>query len=183
MIRSFLLKSLVVVFGCAIIVTSGVVSSNAAAVGGEVANVQIRDANNNPSYIPGIGTKVVGLFYNDTDTADLGDPLADLIKARKYNNAVYTGLGIANLKDSPVPNFIIRSIIKGKIEKYNSVILTDLDLTLPKAWGLGNVNDKSVFILIGKDRKVKYIAFKDKNNRWGAAEMNAVIKMIDDLVK
>jgi hypothetical protein len=182
MIRSFLWKSLIIVFGCAIIIfTSGVGSVNAAAVGGEVGNVQIRDANNNPSYIPGIGSKVVGLFYTDTESADVGDPLADMIKARNYDKN--TGLGIANLKDSPAPNFIIRSVIQGKIKKYNSVILTDADLTLPKVWGLGYVNDKSVFILIGKDRKVKYIAYKDKNNRWGAAEMNSVIKMIDDLVK
>jgi predicted transcriptional regulator len=181
--RSFLWKSLVVVFGCAIILTSGVVFLNAATVGGEVANVQIRDANDKPSVIPGIGTHVVGLFYGDADVADVGDPMADMIKAKKYGKDVYTGLGIANLKDSTAPNFIIRSVIQGKIKKYNSVILTDVDLTLPKVWGLGNCNDKSVFILIGKDRKVKYIAYKDKNNKWGAAEMNSVIQIIDDLLK
>ncbi len=185
MSRSFLLKSLFVVFGCAIIVfTSGAGSVNAApAIGTTVSNPLIRDAKDKPSYIPGIGTHVVGIFYSDTEAADIGDPLADLLKAKNYGKDVYSGVGIANLKDSPAPNFIIRSIIQGKIEKYKSVILTDIDLTLPNAWGLGNCNDKSVFVLIGKDKKVKYIAYKDKNNRWGAAEMNSIIKMIDDMLK
>ncbi len=52
-------------------------------------------------------------------------------------------------------NFVIRKIIKGKVEKYKSTILTDIDLTLPNAWGLGNRKGKSVFVLIGKDKKIK----------------------------
>ena len=87
------------------------------------------------------------------------------------------------MKDSAAPNFIIRSIIKGKIEKYKSTILTDVDLTLPKTWGLGDCNDKSVFVLIGKDKKVKYLKFTDKNTPWSSAEINSVINMIDDLLK
>jgi predicted transcriptional regulator len=181
MSRSFLWKSLVVVFGCAIIAfTAGYV--NAAAVGDVVSNPQIRDAEDNPATIPGIGTHVVGLFYSNTAASDLGDPMADVIKAKKYDKAIYSGLGVANMKDSAAPNFIIRSVIKGKIEKYKSTILTDVDLTLPKAWGLGDCKDKSVFVLIGKDKKIKYLKFVDKNSPWTPAEINNVIKMIDDLL-
>jgi predicted transcriptional regulator len=182
--RSFVWKSLVVVFGCAIIAfTAGVGYVNAASVGQVVANPQIRDAADNPATIPDFGTHVVGLTYSDTDSADLGDPLNDAIKAKKYDKAVYSGLGIANLKDSAAPNFIIRSIIKGKVEKYKATILTDVDLTLPKAWGLGDVNDKSVFVLIGKDKKIKYLKLTDKKNPWTPAEISSVIKTIDDLLK
>ena len=87
------------------------------------------------------------------------------------------------MKDSAAPNFIIRSVIKGKIEKYKSTILTDVDLTLPKAWGLGDCKDKSVFILIGKDKKVKYLKYVDKKTPWKTDEINSVISMIDDLLK
>jgi predicted transcriptional regulator len=184
MSRSLLWKSLIVVFGCAIIAfAAGVGSVNAASVGQEVSNPQIRDAENNPATIPDFGTHVIGLTYADTDAKDLGDPIADATKAKKYDKAVYRGLGVANLKDSFEPNFIIRSIIKGKIEKYQATILTDVDLTLAKAWGLGDCDNKSVFILIGKDKKIKFLKFADKKNPWSPAEVTSVIKMIDDLLK
>ena len=182
--RSFLWKSLVVVFGCAIIAfTAGAGYVNAASVGQAVANVQIKDAEDNPATIPDFGTKVIGITYANTGASDLGDPIADATKAKKYDKALYTGLGVANLKDSAVPNFIVRKIIKGKIEKYQATILTDVDLTLPKAWGLGDVNDKSVFMVIGKDKKIKFIKFADKKNPWTPVEVTSAIKVIDDLVK
>jgi predicted transcriptional regulator len=81
-----------------------------------------------------------------------------------------------------VSNFVIRKIIKGKVEKYKSTILTDIDLTLPNAWGLGNRKGKSVFVLIGKDKKIKYLKFADKNNPWTKAEIDNVLKMMDDLI-
>jgi len=184
MSRSFLWKSLVVVLGCAIIAfTAGVGFVNAATVGQVVSNPQLRDVADKPATIPNFGTHVVGLTYADTEASDLGDPLNDAIKAKDYDKTVYKGLGIANLQDSIAPNFIIRKIIKGKIEKYDATILTDADLTLPKAWGLGDCNNKSVFVLIGKDKKVKYIRYVDKKNLWTPAEVSSVIKIIDDLLK
>jgi len=182
--RSFLWKSLVVVFGCAIIAfTAGVGYVNAASVGQVVANVQIRDAADNPATIPDFGTHVIGLFYGDADAADAGDLMADAISAKKYDKALYSGLGIANMKDSVAPNFLIRSIIKGKIEKYKTTILTDVDLSLPKAWGLGDCNDQSVFVLIGKDKKIKYLRYAGKKNPWTPAEVSSVLKVIEDLLK
>ena len=184
MSRSFLWKSLVVVFGCAIIAfTAGVGSVNAAAVGQVVSNPQIRDAENNPAFIPDFGTHVIGLTYANVAAGDLGDPMNDATKAKNYDKALWRGLGVANLKDSPIPNFLIRSKIRDKIKQYNAVILTDVDLTLPKAWGLGDCKDKSVFILIGKDKKIKYLRYTDKKNPWTPAEISSVIKLIDDLIK
>jgi hypothetical protein len=161
----------------------GLGSVATAPMGKEVSNPQIRDAEDNPATIPDFGTHVVGLTYSDTGASDLGDALNDAVKAKKYDKALYRGLGVANMKDSAAPNFIIRSVIKDKIKKYNSTILTDVDLTLPKTWGLGDCKDKSVFVLIGKDKKVKYLKFTDKNTPWKQAEINAVLSMIDDLLK
>jgi len=86
------------------------------------------------------------------------------------------------MKDSVVPNFVIRKIVRGKIEKYKSVILTDPDLTLAKTWNLGNCKGKSVFILIGKDKKLKYIRYTDKSNPWTKADIDNVLKIMDGLM-
>lgn len=132
-------------------------AAKAAEVGEILKPVKLADANDQPADIPDLGSKVLAIFYNDADEADLNDPLADAIKARDFNDELYRGIGVANLEDSKAPNFIIRSIIRGKIEKYNSTILTDPALLLPKAWGLGDCNNDSVVLLIGKDRKLERI--------------------------
>jgi len=179
--RSFLWKSFVVLFGCAMVAFAAG-SVIAAQVGQELTNPQIRDANDQPATIPDFGTHVVALTYADSSVGDLGDPLNDAMKAKKYNKEAYRGVGVANMKDSTAPNFLIRKIVRSKIEKYKSTILTDVDLTLAKAWGLGNCKGKSVFVLIGKDKKIKYLRYTDKDKPWTKTEIDAVLKTVDDLI-
>jgi hypothetical protein len=157
----------------------GATSAHAANVAQELSNVQIRDAENKPAWIPDFGKKLVAVFYNDADEADMNDPLADAIKAKNFAESRYKGIGVGNLKDSKAPNFLIRKIIQGKIEKYQTTILTDPDLTLARAWDLGDCNNTSVFILIGKDKKVKYI----KKGPIRGTEIDAIVKLIEDLVR
>ena len=126
---------------------------HALSVGSTVSSIKIKDANDNPAWIPDIGKKVMTIFYVDPDVADVTDPLADALKAKKFDKTKYTGMGITNLKDTWKPNAIIRIIIRKKIKKYNSIILTDTDKTVVKKWNLGNCNGYSVFIIIGKDKK------------------------------
>jgi len=181
MSRSLLWKSLVVVGWAVVAMALGAGSVNAAAVGQELSNPQIRDAEDNPATIPDFGTHVITLTYADSSVSDLGDPMNDAVKAKKYPKEVYRGMGVANMKDSTAPNFMIRKIVRGKIEKYKSTILTDADLTLAKTWALGDCKGKSVFIMIGKDKKIKYIRYTDKNNPWNKAEIDKVLAMLDEL--
>ncbi|MEW5741239.1 MAG: YtfJ family protein [Myxococcota bacterium] len=130
----------------------------AAEVGKEVKNVELRDGTTDkPAPFPGFGQKVLTIFYNDADVADLNDPLADALKAKNLDESKYQGIGVANLADSKAPNFIIKSVVRGKIEKYKSVILTDPDRIVAKEWGLGDCNNASVVLVIGKDKKVAHV--------------------------
>lgn len=164
---------------CAIAFAAGTVTLNATTVGQELENVQIKDSSNNPSMIPDLGAKVVTIFYTDPDKKDIQDPLIDAIKAKNFDKSKYRGVGIANLKDSGLPNFILRAAIRSKEKKYNSQVLTDTDLTLPKAWAFGDCNDTSVVVIIGKDKKVKYFY---KGGVRGA-EIDNVVKLIEDMIK
>jgi len=147
--------------------------------GSTVNSVQIKDADNNPSWIPAIGQKVVSIFYTDPDVADQNDPFADLLKAQNFDESKYKGVGIANLDDTWKPNALIRVIIRRKIAKYKATILTDVDKSLQKAWGLGNCDDKSVVIIIGKDKKVYYM----KKGAMNEAEKQKALGIINDLLK
>ncbi len=57
----------------------GATPAHAANVGQELSNVQIRDAENKPAWIPDFGKKLMAVFYNDADEADMNDSLADAV--------------------------------------------------------------------------------------------------------
>jgi predicted transcriptional regulator len=152
----------------------------AAGVGSVVANVDVRDSVNNAAKIPDLGAKVLTVFYTDADAADLQDPLSDALKAKKYGDVIYRGQGIVNLKDSKAPNWLIRRIIKGKEQKYDTKILTDPDNILKTAWGLADCNNAAVVIVIGKDSKIKYINYLRKTI--DAAEVAKVVALVDGLL-
>lgn len=151
----------------------------AAEVGETLPNVELRDGSNKPASIPDFGVKVVAVIYNDADAADLNDPLADALKARKFDEERYRGVGIANLADSKAPNFLIRKIVRGKIEKYKSTILTDPDRLLAKAWRLGDCNNTSVFVLLGSDGKVLHV----QRGAIRGDDIGKIVEMIAGLVE
>lgn len=122
-----------------------------------VADVSLQTVDQTATGVPSFGEKIIAVFYGDADFPDINDPLAQAIVDMKPNEKVYRGVGIANLADSKAPNFIIRSVIKGKIEKFKSTIVTDPDHSLSKAWGLGDCNNTGLVIIIGKDKKVKFM--------------------------
>lgn len=172
----------IIAAGSLLIILAGFLAANALSVGQELSNVNIRDANNQPATIPEFGSKIITIIYCDTDTSDLADPMSDALKAKGFPRTKSVGTGIANLKDSPVPNWVIRKIVQRKIEKYHEVILTDLDNTVAKSWGLGDCNNKSVFIILGKDKKIKYTKTFDKNNKPTQSDIDQVVNVVSGLV-
>ena len=176
-------RNLIVLTGSLLITLAGFIAVNALSVGQDVANLNIRDANDQPASIPDFGAKVLTVVYGDSDASDFSDPVSDALKAKNFPESKNRGIGIANLKDSPAPNWIIRKIVKRKIEKYNATILTDVDLTTARSWGLGDCNNKSVFIVIGKDKKIKYIKYFTKNNLPTQGDIDQVVNLVSGLVK
>jgi len=158
-----------------------------ATVGQQMPNVKLLTLKKNKwvkSWIPYMGKKVLTVMYTDVDTADMNDPLSDAIKARKYSKSKYIGIGIANSKDAPwKPDFFIRMAVKGKMKKYKgAVVLVDEDRSFSKRLGLGNCNQKAVILVIGKDRKIKYIK-KISSSAQSKAMIPAVLKIMDGLLK
>jgi predicted transcriptional regulator len=165
--------------GAILITTLIPLGAMALGVGDTVSSVQVKDANNNPAWIPDIGKKVISLFYTDPDVKDQNETFREQLKAQKFDETRYRGMGVANLKDTWKPNFVIRKIIRGKIEKFKSLILTDIDHTLRDKWKLGDCNEKDVVIIIGKDRKVKYI----KAGPMSEPERKRALQLVAELIK
>lgn len=129
----------------------------AAGVGDTVENVELRSGDEKPRFIPGFGERVLTIFYTDADVADMNDPLADALKKRAIDRSKHEGIGVANLRDSFAPNFIIAAVVRDKIKKYDSTILLDPDVKLARAWGLGPCNNTSVVVVVGQDKQIKYV--------------------------
>jgi len=126
-------------------------------IGKSVSTLSLIDPNDNPKAIPGIGEKVVMILYTDPDVKDVNDPLSIAVREKKYSKDKYAGVGIANCKDTWIPNAGIRMKARQKEKDFpGSVVLLDEDYDLIKAWGLGDCDEKGVVIIIGKDKKIKY---------------------------
>jgi predicted transcriptional regulator len=122
--------------------------------------------------------KVVVVFYADPGSKDLNNELQNALKAAreagKIDKAVYEGLGVVNVKDSIVPNFVLRSIIKSKQEETKATILIDPDYSLLNLWGL--TKKTSNIILLDKERVCRYI-YKGKVP---AADIAKVIALVQE---
>ena len=156
-------------------------------VGATIENLTIQDANKQPAQIPNLGKKVLLLLYTDPDVADQNDPFGDQAKAQNLDQTYFQSVGIANLEDAPAkPNWLIRVIMRGKIKKYDVTILADPDRSMAKAWDLGDCNNKSVVMVVGKDKKLKYIkkgaisTVKDAQS--GKSEADKVIELLKQLI-
>lgn len=153
-------------------------SADAATLGQPLPAVTIRDANDQPSGIPDMGHKVLALFINDPDAADVNDPFADKLKAANLDKSVYRGVGIAILPDTILPNSMVRAIIRKKIEKYNATILTDSDRTLNKTWDLGDTNGTSMVMVVDKQGVLRF----QKKGALTPAEIESTYQLVLQLM-
>jgi hypothetical protein len=127
-------------------------------VGTQLQDVEIRDAKDEPTRIPDFGKKVLMLLYTDPNVADQNDEFGDKVKALGLDRTYYASIGIANMKDAPgLANWLIRLIIRKKIQKYKVTILTDPELILAKAWNLGVCDDKSVVMILDHKGVLQYL--------------------------
>jgi len=132
----------------------------AAYVGQAVDSLQLIDVYDNPKAMPYFGQKVISIMYTDPDVKDVNDPLSDAMNAKNYDKSKLCAMGIANCKDTWIPNAGIRMKAKQKQKQFpDSVILLDEKKTLSGAWQLGNCDETGVVIIIGKDKKIKYIKY------------------------
>ena len=171
---------------------AGGLDAIAASVGQKVSNPELRDANDKPAKIPDIGSKVVAVFYSDPDVSDMNDAFADKLKAanldkltevlighRDDGDVEYRGVGVANLKETWLPDEVIRSVVRKKIEKYGATILTDPDRLLATAWGLGDCNEQSVVVILDKTATVQYV----KKGKMNATEIESGYQLVVKLME
>ena len=164
---------------CLLLLVASSITAWQVNIGKTVSNVKIKTPDDKASPIPFWGQKVMVVFYTDPDVKDVNDPLSDAIKAKNFPKEKYAGIGIANCKDTWLPNSMIRYAGRQKQSKYpSSVILVDDDHVASKAWSLGDCDEVGYVLVIGVDMKIKY-AKAIKNQ----AESKAIITTVTEILE
>lgn len=154
-------------------------NSGSSIVGTVVKPLTISDSNDKPKEIPFIGEYVITVFYTDPDVKDVNEPLSVALKEKNYPATKYKGVGIGNCSDTWLPNAAIRMGVRKKQEKYpGAVILLDQGKLVSKEWGLGDCDDAGVVIVIGKDKRIRYVKAV-KTEEESKSIIGQVTKVID----
>lgn len=152
-------------------------------VGKTMTSLMISDPNNQPKQIPFVGEKVLLIQYTDPDVKDVNDKLSEAVKAKKFDEKLYQGIGIANCKETWIPNAGIRMKARQKEKQFpGSVIMLDENRVLPTALGLGDCNSLGVLIVVGKDKIIKYVnkIASEEESQKATAE---VVKLLEEEIK
>jgi predicted transcriptional regulator len=142
--------------------------------------LKISDANNDPKDIPYVGEKVLLLQYTDPDVKDINDKLSDAVKAKKFDQNKYQGIGIANCKDTWIPNAGIRMKARQKEKQFpGSIVMLDESHVLPKALGLGDCNNIGVLLIVGRDKVIRYMK-RIASEEESLAAIPEVVKILEE---
>lgn len=128
--------------------------------GDTIFPIELRDLKNKPYVTPGIGEKVLLIFYPDPDNPHQNDDFVTESKQWKFPLDEFLAYGIVNLKDTPLPNpiirFMLRMLRKRSKREANALVLTDPKGTLQKEWNTGSCNNAITILLVDKTGEVLF---------------------------
>ncbi|MGB5505093.1 MAG: YtfJ family protein [Sulfurovum sp.] len=102
--------------------------------------------------------KIHTLFYVDPDKRDLNNPLADALKAKKFDRKKVNSVAIINLAATWLPNVFIESKLKEKQKKFpHTIYVKDKKKVLVKQWNLED--DNSDILIFDQEGKLIYKKF------------------------
>jgi len=167
MIRIFL--GLCLMLGSVMAIELGQVPSNIVIDGENGGNVNGKAWNS--SMLKG---KIYTVFYVDPDERDLNNPLADTLKARKFDRKKVNSVAIVNLAATWLPNMILEAKLKEKQKKFpDTVYVKDKKKILVKEWNLAD--DNSDILIFNQKGKLIYKKFGEVSE----SEIKKVIALIE----
>jgi predicted transcriptional regulator len=149
-------------------------------VGDKASDFRLKDSTGKEYSLdhPRFKDKVLYIGYVDPDEKDTNNHVEDALKKEKeagrLDKTKYEGFGIANLKATNLPNFIIKMLVKNKQEKTGAIVLLDYDYTILNQWGLKN--DASNVVVLDKERICRYV----NSGKLPPEELSKMIQIIKE---
>lgn len=123
----------------------------------KVENVELKGLNNEPMMLPFFGERNIIFFYIDPDKHKQNEELTyEMERRHTATGPNIEGFGVLNLKDTMLPNGLIRMMTRKRTEKNKAIVLTDDNRTLARAWGLGDCNNCFALIVVNKQGELVY---------------------------
>ncbi len=122
-----------------------------------VNNVTLTDLDKELTGFADYGKKHLMIFYVDPDAHKQNAAFQAEIEAdedlRSPNIQAYA---VLNLKDTALPNGIVRSMAEKRTKGKPSINLADDGRKLSTAWGLGNCNNKFCLLFVTREGELVY---------------------------
>lgn len=123
----------------------------------KVPDIELTDMDKNPTKIPDYGKKHLMIFYVDPDAHKQNKQFTEDLEANgKAQSPNIQGYAILNLKDTVLPNGIVRSMTEKRTKGKPSVNLADPDRTLSSTWNLGDCNNKFCLLFVTKEGELVF---------------------------
>ena len=136
----------------------GAEPSDAAKVPHKVKNVELLDLSGNSVTLPYWGEKNLMIFYVDPDRHSQNEDFTDDMEANhRVEGDNIVGYGVLNLKDSGLPNAIVKKLAAKRTAKNGATVLADQNRVLSTEWQLGDCNNKFVLILVSKEGELVFL--------------------------
>ncbi len=124
----------------------------------KVADVTLTDLDKNPTGFSEYGHKHLMIFYVDPDAHRQNREFQAELEARQpelYSPDIQS-YAVLNLKDTILPNGIVRSIADRRTKGQPSISLADTNRVLSTEWGLGDCNGKFCLLFVTRDGELVY---------------------------
>ncbi len=122
-----------------------------------VPNVTLTDLDKNPMQFADYGKKNMMIFYVDPDAhKQNADFQARIETDKNLQSPNIQAYAVLNLKDTALPNGIVRSMAEKRTKGKPSINLADSDRILRDAWKLGDCNGKFCLMFVTKEGELVY---------------------------
>ncbi|MBR5850572.1 MAG: hypothetical protein IKZ12_05890 [Alistipes sp.] len=124
----------------------------------KVENVVLKGLDGSQCSLPMFGEKNLIIFYVDPDRHKQNEAFTyEMEEHHLAEGEEIVGFGVLNLKDSMLPNVLVRTIARKRTEKNGATVLVDDNRTLSTAWGLGDCNNLFTLILVSKEGEISFL--------------------------
>lgn len=123
----------------------------------KVENIELKNLDNKPMRLPFFGERNIIFFYIDPDKHKQNEEFTyEMERRHTATGPNIEGFGVLNLKDTMLPNALIRMMSRKRTEKNNAIVLADDNRNLARAWGLGDCNNCFVLLVVNKQGELVY---------------------------
>lgn len=124
----------------------------------KVHNVELKALDGSATMLPYFGEKHLLIFYVDPDRHRQNEAFTyELEENGRAKSDKIAAYGILNLKDTALPNAIVRSMARKRTAKNGALVVADQQRTLQTEWNIGKCNNLFTLLFVTKEGELVFM--------------------------